>query len=64
MAKKLYRVKEGKTVAGVCNGLGEYFDIDPTIVRLAWIAFIFMFGGGLLAYLIAILVIPYKPDSL
>lgn len=45
-------------VAGVCNGIADYFDIDPTIVRLAWLICIFAAGGGLLAYLIAMIVIP------
>ncbi len=39
MKKRLYRVEEGKMLAGVCGGIAEYFDLDPTIVRLAWILF-------------------------
>lgn len=57
-AKKLYRKQQGRMIGGVCNGIADYFDIDPTIVRLAWLIAIFAAGGGLLAYLIALIVIP------
>ncbi len=62
MAKKLYRIKEGKMIAGVCSGLAEYFDIDVTIIRLAWVIALFCAGAGFLAYLIAAIVIPVRPD--
>jgi len=62
MAKKLYRIKEGKMLAGVCAGVGEYFEIDPTIIRLAWIVAFFCAGAGLLAYVIAAIVVPMRPD--
>ncbi len=55
--KKLYRSTKEKMVAGVCGGLAEYFDIDPTIVRIAWLIFCCV-GAGVIAYLIAMLVIP------
>lgn len=60
MAKKLYRSKEGRKIAGVCGGLGEYFDIDPTIIRLIWLAMIFAVGSGVLAYIIAWIIVPEK----
>lgn len=60
MKKRLYRVEEGKMLAGVCGGLAEYFDLDPTIVRLAWILFCAAGGSGVLAYIIAAIVIPSK----
>lgn len=60
MQKKLYRVNDGKVIAGVCGGIAEYFNIDPTVVRLIW-ALIGLTGGGVLAYIIAALVIPVKP---
>ncbi len=63
MAKRLYRNKQDKMIAGVCSGLGDYFDIDPTIIRLAWIVFAFLAGGGVIAYLIGMIVIPYGPDT-
>jgi phage shock protein C len=62
--KKLYLVKEGKKVCGLCNGIGEYFEIDPTIIRLAWLVFVFLGGTGLLAYFIGALVVPTKPTDL
>ena len=60
--KKLYRNTENKMLAGVCSGIADYFDIDPTLVRLAWVVLGFM-GGGLLAYIIASIVIPVNPDQ-
>lgn len=61
--KRLYRT-EGKDskVFGVCGGIAEYFDIDPTLVRVAWIILIFIGGGGLLAYLICALCMPKKSE--
>ncbi len=57
MEKKLYRSKKDRKISGVCGGLAEYLNIDPTIIRLIWIFFCF-FGAGILAYIIAALVIP------
>ena len=61
MAKRLYRSIDDKKIAGVCGGLGEYFDIDPTIVRLAWVALILAAGGGIVAYIIAWIIVPKRP---
>ncbi len=62
--KKLYRISEGKKLAGVCGGIAEYFEIDPTLIRLIWaVVTLFTVGTGLLAYLIAALVIPAKPTN-
>ena len=63
MQKKLYRVEEGKMICGVCGGLAEYFDLDQTVVRLGTVLFCCM-GGGLLAYIIAALIIPVKPTAI
>lgn len=63
MQKKLYRVNEGKVIAGVCGGLAEYLSIDPTVIRLIW-ALVGLSGAGVLAYLVAALVIPVKPLSI
>lgn len=60
--KKLYRVQNGKMIAGVCVGIGRYFNIDPTIVRLVWVILAFMFGSGIFVYLIAWIVIPIMPE--
>ena len=63
MDKKLYRNTANKMVAGVCSGLGDYLNIDPTVVRLIW-ALIGLTGAGLLAYLVAALIIPEKPSNI
>ena len=61
--KKLYRSTTNRMLCGVCGGLGEYFNIDPTIVRLIW-ALVGLSGAGLLAYLIAAIIIPEKPSNI
>ena len=61
MKKKLYKSNTEKKLDGVCGGIAEYFDIDPTVVRLAWIIFGCMAGSGLLAYIICAMVMPRKP---
>ena len=63
MEKKLYRNPQNKILAGVCSGLAEYLNIDPTIVRVIW-ALVGLSGAGLLAYLICALLIPEKPCSI
>jgi phage shock protein C len=59
--KKLYRSGKDRIIGGVCGGLAEYFDVDVSLVRLAWIVFTMLGGSGILAYLIAWLVIPRNP---
>lgn len=56
MKKRL--VKKEKKIAGVCGGLGHYFDIDPTIVRVLFLAAVLIFGTGLLLYIILAVVMP------
>lgn len=56
--KRLYRSGKNSIIAGVCGGLGEYFDIDPVIIRLLWIVFSLAYGCGIIAYLIAWIIIP------
>ena len=58
--KKLYRNTENKMLAGVCSGIADYFDIDPTLVRLGWVLFSLLGGSGLLAYIIAAIIIPAR----
>lgn len=58
--KRLYKTSEGAMVAGVCAGLGEYFGIDVTLIRLGVVILTLMGGSGLLAYIIAAIVIPDK----
>lgn len=64
MKKRLYRVEEGKLLCGVCGGLAEYFNIDPTIVRLVTAALCLGAGSGVLFYIIAAIIIPPKPQDL
>ncbi len=59
--KRLYRSGNERILGGVCGGIGEYFNIDPTIVRLLWILFIFAYGIGLIFYFIAWFIIPRNP---
>ena len=63
MNKKLYRNTQNKLIAGVCSGLAEYVNIDPTVVRLIW-ALIGLSGAGIVAYLVAALIIPEKPSNI
>ncbi len=55
--KKLYRSRTDKKICGVCGGIGEYFNVDPTIIRLAAVLFAFT-GSGILAYIIAAVIMP------
>lgn len=61
MKKRLYRSNGSKVIAGVCGGIAEYFDMDPTLIRLGWVLFCAMGGSGVLVYIIAALVIPEEP---
>lgn len=56
--KRLYRSQQQKMIAGVCGGIAEYFDVDPTIVRLGWVLLGFAGGSGILAYIIAWIIVP------
>ncbi|MBN2221034.1 MAG: PspC domain-containing protein [Vallitaleaceae bacterium] len=60
MNKKLYRSKNDKMIAGVCSGLAEYFDLDPTLVRLGVVLLSLAYGGGIIAYIIGAIVIPER----
>ena len=56
--KKIYRSSTDKMFAGVCGGIAEYFEIDSTLVRLGLVAFSILGGSGILAYIVAAIVIP------
>jgi phage shock protein C len=58
--KRIYRSSTEKKIAGVCGGMGEYFDVDPVIFRLAFLFAFFLFGTGILIYIIAWIAIPKK----
>lgn len=55
--RKLYKSRN-RMLCGVCGGIGEYLNLDPTVIRLLWIIFSFVGGCGILAYIIAAIVIP------
>ncbi len=59
--KKLYKDSQNKMISGVCAGIAKYFGIDPTIVRLAVVLLSLLTGIGVIAYIIAIFVIPNDP---
>lgn len=56
--KKLYKSSVNRRLCGVCGGIAEYFNIDPTLVRLVWVIITLMGGAGILAYIIAAIIIP------
>ncbi len=60
--RKLYRSNDDKKIAGVCGGLAEYLNIDTTLVRLLWAFAIFFAGTGIIAYIIAAIIIPDQPQ--
>lgn len=60
--KKLAKSKRDCKIAGVCGGIGEYFDIDPTIVRLVWAICTCVAGSGILLYIVAALILPEGTD--
>ena len=62
MSKRLYKSNKNKMIDGVCGGIAEYFGIDPTLVRLAWVLFCAMGGSGFVAYILAAIIIPPNPD--
>lgn len=59
--KRLYRSKEHRIIGGVAGGLGEYLDIDPVLVRIGFVVTFFAGGAGILAYIIAWIIIPEQP---
>jgi phage shock protein C len=61
--RRLYRNQTNKVIAGVCSGLGEYLNVDTTIIRLVWILFTFLGGAGIIAYILAYFIIPAKPNE-
>lgn len=64
MRKRLYKMEEGKKLDGVCGGIAEYLNVDPTVIRLAWaILTLFTVGTGVLAYLVCAILMPRKGDD-
>ncbi len=62
MEKKLYKSNKDKMIDGVCAGVAEYFNIDPTLVRLATVVLSCAVGSGILAYIVCAIIIPRDPN--
>lgn len=61
--KRLYRSRTERMIAGICGGLGEYLDIDPTWIRLIFILFFVLGGSTLLLYIILWIIVPLAPTT-
>ena len=62
--KRLYRSRNNQIIGGGCAGIADYFEVDPVLVRLIWvIATLFSMGLGILAYIIAWIIIPEEPKA-
>ena len=61
--KKLFKSTENKMICGVCGGIADYLNVDPTIVRLAWVLFCLLGGSGIIAYIIAAIVMPEADEN-
>jgi phage shock protein C len=59
--KRLYRSREDRVISGVCGGLAEYLGMDPTIIRLLFALTLIFAGGGLLVYIVMVVVVPEQP---
>ena len=62
MDKRLYRSRENRMLGGICGGIAEYFNIDPTLVRLGLVLFCALGGSGFIAYIIAAIIMPEQPE--
>ncbi len=63
MEKKLYKIEEGKKLDGVCGGIAEYLNVDPTLVRLVWaLVTLCTVGVGVIGYLICAVIMPKKSE--
>ena len=61
MKKRLYKDHSNQKLCGVCSGIANFFDLDPTVIRLAWVLFSALGGSGILAYIISAIVMPDEP---
>ena len=59
--QKLYRSRDDRMIGGVCGGLGEFFDIDPTLIRLLFVLLTIFGGSGVLVYLVMLFIVPEEP---
>jgi phage shock protein C len=62
--KRLYRSRNDRWLAGICGGIGTYFGLDPTLIRVLFVLFGLVVGGGFLLYILLWIIIPLEPDSL
>lgn len=58
--KKLVKNQDNRIICGVCSGIADYFDMDPTVIRLLWVVFSLLGGSGVIAYIIAAIIIPQE----
>jgi phage shock protein C len=63
-SKRLYKSRRNKIIDGVCGGFAEYFDVDPSIIRLLWVLVTLMGGAGFVAYLVAMIIMPVNPEHI
>jgi phage shock protein C len=63
MAKRLYRSKKERMIAGVCGGVADYFNIDPVVARIIFVVLGLGWGGGFLLYLIMWIIVPEEPSG-
>lgn len=56
--KRLVKSNQNRIICGVCGGIAQYFNIDPTVIRLVWVLFCLAGGSGILAYVIAAIIMP------
>ncbi|MFH0882095.1 MAG: PspC domain-containing protein [bacterium] len=59
--KRIFRSRDNRVIAGICGGMGEYFNVDSVVLRIVWLLLVLGFGTGVLAYLICWIVIPTEP---
>lgn len=60
--KRLYKNDKDRMICGVCSGIAEYFNVDPSLIRIGWLLFTFAAGTGLLAYIVAAIILPNKSE--
>ena len=62
MSKRIYKIRSQKKLCGVCAGVAEYFDLDPTLVRVLWAAISLGYGIGVIAYILCAVIFPDKSE--
>lgn len=61
--KKLYRSRSNRMIAGICGGMGDFFNIDPTLVRIGFVIVSLLPGPSIIFYLIGWIIIPLEPEK-